>query len=304
MSHQRIRSAALALLGLAILFASAQSAAAQTTLRYKFKQGEKLNYVLQMKGDMAMNVMGREFKVDMGQTFDVTWNVASVDQSGKAKITQTFDRIRFNMEGPTAKLEYDSKEGKEPEGPVGKIMGPLFSALVGAEISMSMDAQGKISDVKVPEKLAQAAKGLAGTPGLGQMLSEEGLKQMMDQSGLLLPAKPISKGATWDQKFESKSPGGTMKVESTNTYDGPVAKDGKQLEKITLKPKITLEADPNAPAKITLKSQEATGTALFDNAAGRLVETNMKQDLEMAVSAMGQEISQKMKQTVTMKLVK
>jgi hypothetical protein len=304
MSLSRIRLASVGLLAAVMLLVNAAPAPAQATLRYKFKKGDKLNYVMEQKIAMTMSVAGKDIAMDMAQTIDTTWSVASVDEDGKAKMTQTITRVRFTMDGPTGKVDYDSKEGKEPEGLIGKMIGPIFSALAGADIDLSMDATGKVSDVKVPDKLSKAVKNLpGGGAGLGEMFSEDGLKQVIDQSGLVLPKEPVAKGKSWEQKVEFKSAGGKMNVVSTNTYEGAVKKDGKELERVSLKPVMTLTPDPDAQAKITLKSQEAKGTAYFDNAAGRLVESNMTQNMEMQTSVMGMEFGQKLKQTVTMKLV-
>src|SRR5262249_54922662 len=139
--------------------------------------------------------------------------------------------------------------------------------------------------------------------GLGDMLSEDGLKQMMGQSGLRLPKEAITKGKTWDQQLERKSSLGKMKGDTVNTYEGPGKNDGKEIERDAMKTKLTIETHTNSPAKITVKSQDAKGSAYFDNAAGRLVASNMTQNMEMAVSVAGQDVTQKLKQTVTMKLV-
>jgi hypothetical protein len=303
MLFSQVRRAALGLLAITIALYAADRAAAQTTLRYKFKKGDKLNYALEQKMNMSMSVGGMDINVDMSQNIDMLWNILDVDADGKAKMTQTITRIRFTMDGgPTGKIEFDSKENKDPEGPVGKIMGPMFKALAGAEISLSMDPQGKISDVKVPEKISKATKNLPGGAGFGDMFSEEGIKQMIDQSGLILPKEPVAKGKSWEQRFEMKSPMGVMKVDNTYTYEGPVKRDSKELERVALKPKLAIEPSKDSPAKITLKAQDAKGAALFDNAAGRLVETNMTQNLDLQVTIGGMDISQKLKQTMTMKL--
>ena len=307
MFSSHLRRAGLGLLAVLLIACGADRATAQTTLRYKFTKGEKLKYEMEQKMVMAMSLGGMDINMDLGQTIDMTWNILDVDADGKAKMTQTISRIRFKMDGGAAgKLDYDSKDDKDVEGPLGKFMMPILKALAGAEIGLTMDPQGKISDVKVPEKLTKAAKnlpgGLAGA-GLGDMLSEEGLKQMMDQSGLRLPKEAVAKGKSWDQKMEMKMPMGKMKVETTNTYEGPVKRDGKELERVAMKPKVTIEADPASPAKITLKSQDAKGSAHFDNAAGRLISTNLTQDMEMVIGVGGQEVTQKLKQTVAMKLL-
>jgi hypothetical protein len=295
---------ALGLLALLLAGAAAEPAAAQTTLRYKFKKGEKLNYVMEQKMKMAMNLAGQDIETEMGQTIDMSWEIKEVDAEGNATIAQKFDRVRFKMDGgPVGNIDYDSKDGKEPEGPVGKLISPMLKALSDVEMSITMDTRGKVSNAKVPEKVVKALKNMpGGGAGLGEMFSEESLKHMMDQSGLVLPKEAISKGKTWDQNMEMKTGMATMKMEMVNTLESPVKRDGKDLERISQKPNIAFNFNDNLPVKIKLKSQDNKGTAYFDNTAGKLVETNMTQKLEMEISAMGQDIVQKMTQTVTLKL--
>jgi hypothetical protein len=304
MASPQLRRAILGLLTVLLAAGAADRAAAQTTLRYKFKKGEKLNYVLEQKAGMSMNFMGQDIQIDFGSTMDMSWDVKDVDADGKAKMVQKFDRIRFTMDGgPTGKIEYDSKDGKEPEGLAGKMMAPMFKALAGAEVSLTLDPQGKATDVKVPEKVIKALKNVPGGGGLGEMFSEDGLKHMFDQVGLVVPKEAISKGKSWNQSAETKTPAGKMKIEVVNTLEEPVKRDGKDLEHVAMKPKISMDPDPDAPIKIALKSQDAKGSAYFDVTAGRLVETNTTQNLEMNVSVAGQEITQKMKTTASLKLV-
>ena len=300
MSFMKARLGWIAVLVLAGF--TAVPASAQTTLRYQFKEGEKLPYVMDQKMVMTMNVMGNEVKVDMNQTVDITWSISAVDKDGKAKMTQKMDRVRFVMDGPTGKVAFDSKDGKEPEGPVGQVVGPILKAMAGSEFSLTMDPQGRTSDVKVPGKLLDALKASPATASVGDIFSEEGMKRMVGQGGLLLPAEPVTKGKTWDQKMELKSPFGMMKVENKLTDKGPVMRGDKKVEEISLQPTLTFEADPNAQATIKLKNQSSKGNAFFDNAAGRLLETDLTQNMDMEISVAGQTISQKIEQTVTLKL--
>ena len=56
----------------------------------------------------------------------------------------------------------------------------------------------------------EALKGAAAVPGLGNMFSEEGVKHLVTQSGLVLPEEGVTKGKTWEQKVEMKSPVGKI----------------------------------------------------------------------------------------------
>lgn len=284
--------------GLLAVLAFGSVAGADTTLRYKFKQGDKLNYVMDQK--MGMELPGGAGKMDMNIAIEMSWNVQSVDKDGKAKIAQKFERIKFTMAGiPGAPaLDYDSKDKKQLPEPFGQMMGPMFDAMSSAEFIVTMAPNGEISDVVIPEKLKQAvAKAGAGGALPGMDFSPDGMKRMMSQSGLVLPKDPVAKGKSWDQKLEMPAPGlGSMVMENKYTYEGPTTKNGKTLEQVGLKPTMTFKGDANAPVKMSLK--DAKGTAYFDNDAGRLVEMTMNQD--MVMEAAGQNMT--MKQTVTMKL--
>ncbi len=296
-----IRKRIVVVAALVTALVAAQSAHAQTTLRYKFKDGEKLNYIMDQKMSMKMSVMGQDIDMSVNQTIDISWNVKEV-KDGKAKMTQKFERFRFNMDGgPTGKIAFDSKDPKEPEGPIGQIMGPMLKALAGMEVSMTMDEQGEISEVKVPPDLVNLMKKAGGAPGM-DMFSEDGIKKMLAQGGMVLPKDAVTKGKTWAQKVDQKTPIGTMKLNNEYTYEGSTEKDGRRLEQVAMKPAMAIEADPNAPITIKMKESVGKGSAYFDNASGRLVEMSMTQNMEMDIAAGGQNISQRMNQVVTLKL--
>jgi len=293
------------LLAAVVLGLGASSAQAQTTLRYKFKAGEKLNYEMQQKMEMKMNVAGNDIAMNMIQHIGMTWKVLEVTPEGKARIIQKMESIRMTMEGPPpiGKMEYDSKTGKQPEGDLGKMLGPIFNALAGSEFTVTMDARGEISDVKVPDKLTEALKNsLGGAPGLGEMFSPDSLKRMINQGGIVLPKGPVTKDETWTQKMDTKMPFGTMQVINTMTYLGPATEGGKNLQKISVSPALTLEPDPNAPITIKMKGGVGKGSALFDNNAGRIVDVTITQNMQMDISAGGQDLTQNIKTTTVLKL--
>lgn len=290
----------LAIFGLALSLAP--GAQAQTSLRYQFKAGQQLPYLMTQKMAMQMNVMGNNVAITMNQDIDIDWKIQSVDATGAAKMTQKFERIRLTMDGPMGKTEYDSNQGKIPEGPIGQALGPLFQAMAGAEFTLTMDSTGKVTNVTIPEKLRDAFKnsqlGVAG----GDLFSEDGLKRLIGSSGVIFPKDGVAPGKTWDNKLESKMPFGTLKVENTFTYEGESEQGGRRLAKIAIKPKMEIEPSPNAALTMKIKSQDTKGAALFDTSAGQLVESTINQTTEMELGIAGQNVVQKIEQTVSMKL--
>src|SRR5262245_31524531 len=132
-------------------------------------------------------------------------------------------------------------------------------------------------------------------PG-GDMLSPDTLKKSV--SLIVLPKDAIAKGKSWNEKVSLKTGFGNMKIDNQYTYEGQVEKDGRKLEKIAVKPSIEIDADPNNPVAMKLKSGDGKGTAYLENQAGRLLEMVTTQNI--AMEAFGQTIE--MVQTATVRL--
>jgi hypothetical protein len=295
----------LAMVALAALMAPA--AQAQTTLRWKFQKGETLNYSMSQKTIMKVSANNQNIQSTMSQVIDTTWVVKDV-ANDQAEIAYTFDRIRTTIEQPNIaqtqnKVEYDSKDGKLPEGPIGQVLGPLLTSLTGAEITMKIDGRGEVSDVKLPQKVLDAMKQVPGAGSEG-MFSEEGLKKMITQSTLPLPAGPVSKGQTWHRKTEVPTPPiGAMVLDNTYTYQGTDDR-ASNLERIDVTVQTDLQAKEGSPIKVKVNSQDARGMFLFDKAKGHLSESTLTQKVELMVTVQGMEIKQDNETTATMKLGK
>lgn len=278
---------------------------AQTTLRWKFKSGEKLNYVTEQKTVSKGMIMGMEIETKMSQVIEMSWAVKSVDSRGAAEMVQTIDRLRMNMESPFAAFEYDSKSGKEIEGPIGEIIGPILNAMAGAEISLKMDPSGNVSDVKLPEKLVDSLRTNPLIAQFGEMFSEDGIKQMA-QGGAgsvgAFPENAVSKGESWDKKAELKNPFAVIGVVTTSTYAGPETREGVKLEKIDVKMTQSIEPAPGGMIEIKIGSQDSKGTAYFDNSQGRLVAQEMTQKMKMEIDVMGNVIEQDVESVMSVKL--
>lgn len=268
-------------------------------LRYKFQAGGKNAYTMDQNQNMKMSLMGQEIEIKIDMSFDITQTIDSVDTAtGNAKIKQKIERVKMKMEGgPLGVMEFDSKSDKEPEGPLAAMAG-ILRAMTDGEIKMTITNRGQVSDVKMPDKLMEEMKNMGGAAGPGgNMFSEDSFKNMFNQAALILPKEvPVPGVTTWDQSLDLKmGPIGTMKSTTKYTY---VGKSGA-FDKIDMKMDMKFEADPNAPMQMKLTTKEANGTALFDNAKGRVHEITVKTVNEMDMGGIG---TANMIQTMTMKL--
>lgn len=293
------------LLGLAVccVLATGGLARAQTTLAYKFKEGDKLNYDVQQKMKMTTSVMDKDIEIRMDQNMDMTWEVLKVEESGAAQVKMLFTRTRMSMSGPMGKVEIDSKDPKEVNDPTGKALAQVVEAIAGMELTLTMEPNGEMKNVKIPQAVKDKLKKLPNAAAMGDMFSEEGFKKMV-QGGMVLPKGAVTKGKSWEQKMDMKMPFGKMTGDIQFTYEGTETKDDVKLDKISLKPNIKLETDPKSPFQMKVKEQEGKGYAYFDNAAGRLVAVESENTMVMAVEINNMSIGQRMVQITSMRLKK
>jgi hypothetical protein len=281
----------------------AQPCAAQTKLAYKFKAGDKLEYVFDQKMKIAMNVNDMDINMQLDQSIEKTWQVKKVDAKGNARIRVRFQRVKMSMEGFTGVIEIDSKDDKELKDPVGKVLGEVVKALAAVDMTLTTDPQGEVSDVELSEASAKKLRDLPASDMVGNFASESTIKAMV-QGGLVFPAAGVAKGKPWSRKLTLDMGFGKIVTDTAFVYEGEVERDGRKLHEISLKPKATLEPSPDAKIQVKMKSMESKGKCLFDNALGRAVEIGSDATLEMVIEVGGKTITQNIVQTTTLRLKK
>jgi Family of unknown function (DUF6263) len=297
-----VRAAGLAL---AVLALSAVSAVgADVTLRWKFRKDKPYHYVLTQGTEMSMMLQNNNIKTKMSQISEITWVVNAVKSDGSAEMTQTIDRMQIKVEGPAGNIEVDSKQ-KADGGAAGPaaMLNKMIEGMVGAPMQVVMSARGEVTSVKVPDKVLESLK-IAGAGGqaMGGAFSEKGMKQLVEQSSMLLPEKAVSPGTTWEQKRAVETAGlGTLAIDTTYTDKGEApGKPGLRL--IDGAVKIDIKPGDNAQLTVRVASQDNAATFFFNTKAGHLSRSEMKQTMKMEISAGGQMINQDLNQTVSMVL--
>jgi hypothetical protein len=269
-------------------------------LRYRFKEGETLHCTIVEKGAVEFGAAGT--KIESTSTFDSTWKVTKVEK-GKAAITWTIDRIQMKGDTPVGAMSYDSKSDKEPDNEIGKMLAKALGAYAGGELKLLLDERGRIESVKYSDKLAAA---IAGVPAelapITRALAEDGLRRMVGQCLPVLPEQPPVKGKPWESQLKVRLDNIDFTLNSKYTAEGESAHGGVKLEKIVNKPTIAMSVAPGSEEKLTLNKQEASATAWFNRATGRLVEAEYTQKVELDMTANGETTTIKGAVTTTLKL--
>jgi hypothetical protein len=283
-----------------VALAGSSAANAQTSMRYQFKEKDRLFYLIEQKTKSTMNLMGAEIVSNLGATTSMYWEVVKVDGQGNAQVRIKVTHSKMSLDSLVGMVEVDSKDKNAPNDPAGRILGQVNKAVGAMEITATMLPTGEMKDVKVSEATIKAFKAVPSADQLGDLTHPDNFKDML--SSLVFPAQTITRGKSWTHRTVSQGPEGKISSEHIFTLEATVDQDGMKLDKIALKPSFKVEPDPNA--KVKVKSITATGHVLFDNKAGRVFESVVTQTKQGKIDVMGITLDSTSEQTTTIRLKK
>lgn len=256
----------------------------QTTLEWKFKEGEK--FYVEEVNDVKQNVsiIGKDIKQNTKITTISSYTVKSVSGAGEQEVA-----LEQKIESVDVKSTGDGLGGQ---------MDKLFEKLQGATFEVTLK-KGKVTKLKgYDDFIKKLADGDEMTGKFAKMLlSEETLKKSIEDLFGGLPARPISTGDTWSQEATIPfGPLGSFKTSKDMTYKEK-DKDGVL---ITYKSKMSYIPPKGEGAfagllkivKGNIKSENAKGSVLFNAEKGRLVRStfSMLAKGTMTVEVMGNQL--------------
>lgn len=284
------------LLGTIVLALAGASAQAQTTLRYQFKEKDRLFYTMEQKTKSTMNLMGAEIVSNLGATTSMFWEVTKIDSQGNAQVRIKVTQSKMSMDSLLGMVEVDSKDKEGPKDAAGRMLAQVNKAIAEMEITATMLPTGEMKDVKVSEATIKAMKALPSADKLGDLAHPDNFKDML--SGLIFPTGPVAKGKSWTHKTVSESPEGKITTDQVFTLEETT----DNLDKISLRP--TIKVEPGENTLIKVKSIQAKGHVLFDSKAGRVVESVVNQTKKGKIDVMGLTLDAVSEQTTTIRLKK
>ena len=259
------------------------AAGAKANLKWKMEKGKTFYQKMTTKTVQNMKILNSEPKQTQTQTFVFSWTLEK--QEGDIWVfKQKIEGVVMEIDIGGTKINYDSTKDTNANNP----LGDFFKALVGSEFIVTLNTkeqkvvklEGRDEFVK---KLSNANPPM--NQILGQILSEQALKDMAEPTFAAIPNKEVAKGDKWSRENNlDMGPIGKYTNVYNYTFDGL---EGK-LDKI--KVETTLKYDPpddKTPAaglpfkikKADLKTTSSSGFILFDPEKGRIERSTFKMDL-------------------------
>ncbi len=289
------------------------------TLRPNLKTGE--SYELTYKIDMDQDVMGMNNKMHMNMGYQL--KVKDVTAQRDIVMDFMYKHLGMDMKSAMFNLSYDSDSAvdnsaagaiediKDPaslKNSMSKIFGKSIGAMIGKNMEVTLDSSGKVKDVKGYRELMQSLKDSMATisPGstdaLDNIVSEDQITQIFQQTFGTFPTKPVTLGEKWTNEFSLSQTGMPMKYTSTYKLLEVFPKDNEAIidvSSIISTGKGGEIKKNNMTMKIDMNGTQ-TGKLTVDLNTGLVKTGKLNMDVKMTMEAMGQKIPMTMKGTATL----
>jgi hypothetical protein len=245
-----------------LLLGAVLPAPAQTTLEWKFKEGDK--FYIEAVTDTKQTVTVGEKPTSLASTY------TTVSQFEVQKAAAGAYTLKQTVVGVQVK-------SNKPDDPVMSTISRFAAQFKGTTFTFTMAPNGTITS-KTLEGYDDLIKKLTGGNESAEKEArarypEDMFRDELSRIFVPFPDKPVSKGDTWLRKETLAIPNGTLTGEITYTYDGRDPKDAEQI-KVNQKWSYALPKGGSGGGRVTkgeLKVDQATGRISVDPAAGRLI---------------------------------
>ena len=199
-------------------------AAEKFEFKLDLKKGEKFAFRQSMDMNQDIDMGGMQIATVMAMTSDYSYEVTDVAESGDMSIKIKFGRIKGSFENPMmGALEFDSeKETEETGNPMVDMMGSMFTANAGQQLSLVMNQDGEVLSVDGVDAMVDRILENNPMAAMGGQLDAETMKQQMKDNfeGQLgqIPADPVAVGESWTADRGMSGVGGMgmqMSIKST-----------------------------------------------------------------------------------------
>lgn len=236
------------------------------TLAWRFAPGDVQTYRMTQASRLNSGSDKNQKQVaSVEQVLDLIWKVLEVDDSGGAKISLEVTSFSLAAQGPGGQeVQYDSQSTDEPQG-YAAMLAPIGKRLAESPLIFTLNSRGDVTDVQLPESLADVVKSIPGGKKFAQdggLTSIESLARL--GAPLSLPKGEVAAGQKWSVERNVELP-----VIGTNniSFEYKIAEPVSEQE-VTIEQQMSI-AVAGEPKVTSLANQTSKGTVVFDVESGR-----------------------------------
>ncbi len=266
----------------------------EVRLERKYLPETKATTNVESNTKQILTIAGMDLETSSSRFIITTSQSGKRDAEGTLPIVTTIDKLQLDVSAPGGiKVMFDS--GDPDKKADNALLEPILDVLrvaAKAKTTTLIDKENRIKAIEFPDNPAEKV----GEDYRSQFDPEKRKKAAESERGNL-PDKPVKPGDSWTHTADVDIGGGqTLTLETRYEYAGTEQKEGKTLDKITVKTTGARYAmDPSAKSPLKIKSSElkvasSEGSLLFDRGMGAIVESVSKLritgDMKTEINAM------------------
>ena len=274
------------------LMSSLITVSAQMQLSFNPEMGKKYEYQTNVVQHLKQSVMGQEMPVvtEMNSTYLMEIKNKTPQE---VHVQYTYVDFTFLISSAMMNSKYDSKKPTENPSEIDKMLGKIFSALVGKQFSVVFAPDGSVKSVTGMEEVMKSMVNAVSDDGMlgaqlsaqmSQQFNDESMKNMFGQSFNFYPDKAVKIGDSWDMKNSILMNSMNFNINAKNTLKGINA----NMATIELAGDIDMDVEGS---KLTGKQ---TGTMNVDTATGMPTTSDISQNMSGSIKAQGMDIQMEM----------
>jgi hypothetical protein len=260
-------------------------------LKMNLQPGDKYLYTMVTSSTMDQGMMG---KVTDKKTMESLYEVAAAGVN--KRITVTFQRVAMQTGSGDRSMAYDSKTNSgSPE------MAAVVKNMLGRPFSLLVSDKGEILEISGIAEIINGVgdtttkEGVMNRKMMISIFNETAIKNMMEQSLSFFPGHSVRPGETWKSRYDFTM--SVMNMEVDNDYTLRSVKDG--IAYIDVNSKITgsgAMSDKQMQSVQLEVGGTQKGTMEVEVATGLIRDSELQQNVDGNISAMGMKMPIRMQQ--------
>jgi len=250
------------------------AASGEVDLRPKFRKGQEVRFAMDLNIVSEQGAGESQIKSTTKQQIGLLLRVKEVANSGAATVDLVYESLKFETDGPTGKISFDSAKPKDEAD----TFDGLLRSIVGLTLTLQTDETGNITSVN--------------TSSGGDNVPAQMLQQFTGADlvrGLFGPITNIKSGdgrakvgETWTNESSMTGAMGTTKIKTNYTLNS------HRSSRAEMGIQGSMSLDGSSGGIASVREGSISGNATWNTEAGMLEKLNMTQNLVVDTQLSGQ----------------
>lgn len=287
------------LIAIWLTVASLAPAASEWSLRIDLNVGDTHRFAISNSQSIKMDMGQMTQDVENTSRIEFSQTVTEKLSDGSLVLDTSYERVQSEMRVGEMRLEFDTANPEPSQHPMARMQ----QVMTGKHFSVTMTPHGEVRSVAGTDQIFDSiTETFTNDPMLQgsletvkQGFGEEALTSMMQQVAVIFPEQAVKTGDTWQNDVTRPNPAlGELRIKSDYRVKGPGSSSGRDCLEIAVALTVEFGNEGQMFAQLSrllgteleidVLKASGEGTLCLELATGLVIDSQLKQVLEMDVS--------------------